>query len=115
ARAGVGARDIRRGFGSLEALERAVAELEPELRRMDILDGDGRLTVGHLRARARRLMAAAGARRCLIVVDYLQLWAKTSRQLRELSDVRSKVDTLGGELIALAKQLDSPILALSSQ
>ena len=79
------------------------------------MDGDGRLTVAHLRGRARRLLAAQGAQRCLIVVDYLQLWAKTSRELRELSDVRAKVDTLGGELIALSKALDSPILALSSQ
>ena len=27
-----------------------------------------------------------GARRCAIVVDYLELWAKTSRELRDLSD-----------------------------
>jgi replicative DNA helicase len=115
ARAGVNPRDVRRGYVDPGALALAVAELAPLLARVDVVDGDGRLTMGHLRARARRLVAAQGARRCLIVVDYLQLWAKTSRELRELSDVRSKVDTLGGELIALSKQLDSPILALSSQ
>jgi replicative DNA helicase len=115
ARAGINPRDVRRGFVNPGALTGAVAELAPLLAQLDIVDGDGRLTVGHLRARARRLLAARGARRCLIVVDYLQLWAKTSRELRALSDVRAKVDTLGGELIALAKQLDSPVLALSSQ
>jgi replicative DNA helicase len=115
ARAGINTRDVRRGYVAAPALERAAAELGPELGRLDVLDGDGRLTVAHLRARARRLMATAGERRCLIVVDYLQLWAKTSRELRGLNDARSKVDTLGGELISLAKQLDCPILALSSQ
>jgi replicative DNA helicase len=113
--AGVNPRDVRRGFVAPEVLVAAGVALGPVLDRLDILDGDGRLTVGHLRGRVRRSLAAQGAPRCLIVVDYLQLWAKTSRELRDLSDVRAKVDTLGGELIALAKQLDSPILALSSQ
>ncbi len=108
-------RDVRRGFVAPEALAAAGAGLRPLLGHLDILDGDGRLTVGHLRSRVRRALAAHGARHCLIVVDYLQLWAKTSRELRDLTDVRAKVDTLGGELISLAKQLDSPVLALSSQ
>ena len=112
---GINARDVRRGFVNPRTLAAAGDELAPLLGRLDILDGDGRLTVGHLRGRARRLLAAQGSRRCLVVVDYLQLWAKTSRELRDLSDVRAKVDTLGGELIALSKQLDSPVLALSSQ
>jgi len=112
---GINARDVRRGFVNPRTVAAAGGELAPLLGRLDILDGDGRLTVGHLRGRARRLLAAQGARRCLVVIDYLQLWAKTSRELRDLSDVRAKVDTLGGELIALSKQLDSPVLALSSQ
>jgi replicative DNA helicase len=115
ARAGLNTRDVGRGFAAPASLERAAGELQPVLGRLDLLDGDGRLTVGRLRSRARRLLAGQGARRCLIVIDYLQLWAKTSRELRDLSDTRSKVDTLGGELIGLAKQLDSPVLALSSQ
>jgi len=114
-RAALNARDVRRGYVKPQALAAAGAELGSVLARLDIVDGDGRLTVSHLRGRARRLRAAQGAQRCLIVVDYLQLWAKTSRELRDLSDVRAKVDTLGGELIALSKQLDAPVLALSSQ
>ncbi|HVT58949.1 MAG TPA: DnaB-like helicase C-terminal domain-containing protein [Thermoanaerobaculia bacterium] len=114
-RAGLNTLDVGRGFAPPASLEKAAAELQPVLQRLELLDGDGRLTVGRLRSRARRLLAEQGARRCLIVVDYLQLWAKTSRELRDLSDTRSKVDTLGGELISLAKQLDSPVLAISSQ
>ena len=114
-RAGVSYRDARRGFVSPDPLAAAAAELKPELARLDILDGDGRLTVGQLRARAKRLQEAHGARRCLVVVDYLQLWAKTSRELRDMNEVRAKVDALGGELIALAKQVDATVLALSSQ
>jgi replicative DNA helicase len=109
------ARDVRHGFVSSRMLASAAGEIEPLLGRLDILDGDGTLTVAQLRARARRLLAAQGVKRCLIVVDYLQLWAKTSRELRHLNDVRGKVDALGGELIELSKRLDSPVLALSSQ
>jgi replicative DNA helicase len=114
-RAGVSYRDARRGFVSPDVLAAAATELRPQLARLDILDGNGRLTVGQLRARAKRLQVAQGSRRCLLVIDYLQLWAKTSRELRDMNEVRGKVDALGGELIALAKQLDATVLALSSQ
>lgn len=115
ARSGVPMRDLSRGFADLEPLHQAAAEMRPVLERLVLVDGDNRLTVGRLRSRARRAMEQRRSEQCLVVVDYLQLWAKVSRELRELSDVRAKVDTLGGELIALARRLDSPILAISSQ
>jgi replicative DNA helicase len=109
------ARDVVRGFADLEALQRAAAALEDALSRLVLIEGDSRLSVGRVRALARQTMETAGAERCLIVVDYLQLWAKTSRDLRAISDVRAKVDTLGGDLVELACRLESPVLALSSQ
>jgi len=63
----------------------------------------------------RRAMEAAGAERGFVVVDYLQLWAKVGREWRDFSDVRSRVDALAGELLALARSVGSPVLALSSQ
>jgi DnaB-like helicase C terminal domain len=53
----------------------------------------------------QRLLFGAGQR----------LHAARTAADREWSDVRLEGGHLGGELIALAKQLDSPILALSSQ
>src|ERR1700687_2206825 len=47
-RAEISARDVRRGYVKAQRLAAAAAELEPALRRLDILDGDGRLTVAHL-------------------------------------------------------------------
>ena len=108
-------RDLSRGYADLDRLAEAAHGLRSELERLVLIDGDNRMTVGRLRAQARRALEQRGAERCLIVVDYLQLWAKVSRELRDLTDVRSKVDTLGGELISLARRLDSPVLAISSQ
>ncbi|MCP3964396.1 MAG: AAA family ATPase, partial [bacterium] len=107
ARAGLPIRDVTRGYADLEKLRVAAEELKPVMERLVLIDGDSRLTVGRLRARARRALEVRRAQRCLVVIDYLQLWAKVSRELRELTDVRSKVDTLGGELISLARRLDS--------
>ncbi len=53
--------------------------------------------------------------RCLVVVDYLQLWAKVAEDLRGNFSVRERVDMLGGLLRELALGLHSPVLALASQ
>jgi replicative DNA helicase len=108
-------RDVSRGFADLEALEEAAVDLRPILGRLGLVEGDGGLTVGWVRSLVRRALHQHEAERCLVVVDYLQLWAKTSRELRSLSDVRARVDALGGDLVNLARQLGSPVLALSSQ
>jgi len=40
--------------------------------------------------------------RCLVLVDYLQLWAKVAEDLRGHFSVRERVDMLGGLLRELA-------------
>jgi replicative DNA helicase len=108
--------DVSRGFVDLSPLSDASAALAVPLRHLQVVEGDGSFTVGMLRALARRgLEQCGGEGPCLVVIDYLQLWAKVSRELQVFSDTRTKVDVLGGELISLARRLDSPILALSSQ
>jgi replicative DNA helicase len=59
-------------------------------------------------------MERAGAPACLVVVDYLQLWAKCSRELAPFSDPRLRVEALAAELLALSRRLASPVLAVSS-
>jgi replicative DNA helicase len=51
----------------------------------------------------------------LIVVDYLQLWAKVAEEWRGVPLVRERVEMLGGALRELALHLQSPVVTLSSQ
>jgi len=113
-RADCGPGDALRGFIEPEKLEEAGRGLEA-LSLLHLHEGGSRWTVAQLRAACRRAMDAAKAPRCLVVVDYLQLWAKVGREWRDFSDVRGRVDALAGELLALARDLGSPVLALSSQ
>jgi replicative DNA helicase len=115
ARGGVSYQDVMRGYADPEALSRSAEELRSLLDRLTLVDGDSHLTITRLRILARQARTRHRAPHCLVVVDYLQLWAKISRELRHLTDTRSKVETLAGDLISLAKRLDSPVLALSSQ
>lgn len=115
ARAGLRASDVQRGYADLEALQRAAADWAPVARLLALVEGTGRLTVAQVRGKALQAMNRAGARRCLVIVDYLQLWAKASGELRGLQSVRERVETLAAALRELSVRLESPVLALSSQ
>ena len=82
--------------------------------RLAFVAGSSRLTVAQVRAHAVRAMHQHHTTQCLIVVDYLQLWAKVAEELRE-SLVRERVEMLGGALRELALHLQSPVVTLSSQ
>lgn len=115
AEAGVNTRDVRRGYADPDALGRAASTLASALSRIVLVEGSGRLTVAQLRARALQAMNRCGSSRCLVVVDYLQLWAKASQEMRGLMSVRERVEALAGELGQLARRLKNPILAVASQ
>ena len=83
--------------------------------RLAVVEGSSQLTVAQVRAQARRAMRQHQAERCLVVVDYLQFWAKVAEDLRGNFSVRERVDMLGGLLRELALGLRSPVLALASQ
>ena len=105
--------DIRRGYADPAALEEAAQRLP--LEQLYLVEGNGALSVADVRAKARRATARHSASQCLVVVDYLQLWAKASRELRELGTIRERVEALGTELGELSRRLDSPVLAIVSQ
>ena len=115
ARAGVNLRDVQRGYADLAKLRRAAEAWEPVAQRLAVIEGSSQLTVAQVRAQARRAMRQHQAERCLVVVDYLQLWAKVAEDLRGNFSVRERVDMLGGLLRELALGLHSPVLALASQ
>ncbi len=88
--------------------------------RLEIVDGTSALTTGQLRGMLRRASLNAGEPKpgqpgALLVLDYLQLYAKASREFAAMREVRGKVDALVAELIALGKSFGGPVLALSSQ
>ena len=115
ARAGVNLRDVQRGYADLAKLRAAAEAWEPVAQRLAVVEGSSQLTVAQVRAQARRAMGQHQTERCLVIVDYLQLWAKVAEDLRGNFSVRERVDMLGGLLRELALSLHSPVLALASQ
>jgi replicative DNA helicase len=115
ARAGVNLRDVQHGYADLAKLRVAAEAWVPVGQRLAVVEGSSQLTVAQVRAQARRAMRQHQAERCLVVVDYLQLWAKVAEDLRGNFSVRERVDMLGGLLRELALSLHSPVLALASQ
>jgi replicative DNA helicase len=114
-RAGINPRDVQRGYADLAKLRAAAEAWQPVAQRLAVVEGSSQLTVGQVRAQARRAMRQHQSERCLVVVDYLQLWAKVAEDLRGNFSVRERVDMLGGLLRELALSLHSPVLALASQ
>jgi replicative DNA helicase len=115
ARAGVNLRDVQRGYADLAKLRSAAVAWQPVAERLAVVEGTSQLTVAQVRAQALRAMRHHHAECCLVVVDYLQLWAKVAEDLRGNFSVRERVDMLGGLLRELALRLRSPVLALASQ
>jgi replicative DNA helicase len=114
-RAGVNLRDVQRGYADLTKLRSTAEAWAPVAQRLAVVEGSSQLTVAQVRAQARRAMRQHQAERCLVVVDYLQLWAKVAEDLRGNFSVRERVDMLGGLLREMALALRSQVLALASQ
>jgi replicative DNA helicase len=115
ARAGINPRDVQSGYADLTKLRAAATAWQPIAQRLAVVEGSSALTVAQVRAHALRAMRQHHAERCLVVVDYLQLWAKVAEDLRGNFSVRERVEMLGGLLRELALRLRSPVLALASQ
>jgi replicative DNA helicase len=112
---GVNPQDVYRGQADLTRLRAAARTWQPVAARLALVEGSGRLTVAQVRAQALRAMQHHGTTQCLVIVDYLQLWAKVAEELRGSMSVRERVELLGSALRELAARLHSPVLALSSQ
>jgi hypothetical protein len=112
---GMDSRDVRRGRVPMKEARTAAERWSEKARRLAIVDGHSELTRPQLRAKARRHRNRFDADRCLVVVDYLQFYAKVAEDLRGM-DTRAKVEVMGDELRNdVGKRLRSPVLAISSQ
>lgn len=93
-------------------LERAAAEASEPLDRMSIVRADPTMEIAALQDLAGGVVARSDRDRCLIVIDYLQVWAAGSRQF---SEFRHEIAKLTSSLRRLSIDLSSPVLAISSQ
>ena len=106
---GISSELIRRGKITDDDFQRLV-EVSRELQALPLyIDATGGLTIAQLASRARRLKRQRGIG--LIVVDYLQLLAGSSRKQAEGRVQEVTEITVG--LKALAKELAVPVIALS--
>lgn len=115
ARGGVNPLDVQRGSADLGKLREGARLWQPLAERIAIIEGTQALTVAQVRAMALRAMNRHKSTQCLIVVDYLQLWAKASQELRSMATVRERVETMATMLRELSTRLKSPVVALASQ
>ncbi len=115
AHGGVNPLDVARGTADLQKLHAGAAGWRETAEHIALIEGGAALTVAQIRATALRAMNRHKADRCLIIVDYLQLMAKASAELRGMATVRERVETLGAMLRELSTRLRSPVLALASQ
>ena len=115
ARGGVNPFDVQRGFADLAKLREGAEAWRPVAERLALIEGTAALTISQIRALARRAMNHHKANQCLIIIDYLQLLAKASNELRGMATVRERVEVAGAMLRELATRLRSPVIALASQ
>ena len=113
--AGVSPRAVRRGQVPTGKVRTAAKRWKQETRRLAFVEGTADLTTSRIRTKAKRHTGRFGADRCLIVLDYLQLFAKRSEQFERYTDQRERVQKAGNELRAAGMALRSPVLAIASQ
>ena len=99
------------GWGDVADLLRAAGEHGDNLARLYLLEGTVKLTVAHVKAKALQIMAAHGASRCLVILDYIQ---KAAALRRDAPDYRLAVNGLVAELREVGLRLDSPVLVIAA-
>jgi replicative DNA helicase len=75
------------------------------------IDDSSMLSTFDLRARCRRFMSRHANRKCLVVVDYLQLMSSDSR--RSDNNRQQEVADISRMLKAVAREFEIPVIALS--
>jgi replicative DNA helicase len=114
AEAEINSQTVSRGEQPMDDLRPAAQRWHDKTRRLGFIEGRGDLRIGQIRGKAQRLMNRFEATRCLIVVDYLQLYAKSAEHFQGMT-VAARVELMGDQLGNLGKRLRSPVLAISSQ
>lgn len=82
---------------------------------LTIVEGDDTTTIDSIAGIASAQMARAGANRCFIVIDYLQILPLHRDDAGRVTSTKDRVDLHVSALRRLARQLGSPVLAISSE
>ncbi len=116
--AGESTKKFEDGIANPDTLRAIVAKLGPVLVPLHFLEGRADTTTAEIRQRARQAMAKSSESRCLVIVDYVQHWART-RQAAEVTvnrDLRQIVTAICSDLREdVVKELNCPVLCVSSQ
>jgi replicative DNA helicase len=80
-----------------------------------VVEGDETTTIDVLREIAKQRMAQARSERCLICVDYLQILPAREQDAKRITSAKDRVDLHVSSLRRLARQLDSPVVAISAE
>lgn len=110
--AGLESKRYGEGRGNPNDIHQAMLRYGAALSPLYLIEGNGRLEVGQLKAKALAAMNKHKQERCLIVVDYVQRWAGAKQSF---TDYRHVVAGMVSDLRELALRLKSPVLAISSQ
>lgn len=110
--AGLDVRAALDGQLPADAVRAACEAHRATLDRIALLRAEPLLEVAALSKLARQAIEQSDAAAGLVIVDYLQVWAAGNR---DFSEFRHEIAKLTTSLRHLAVELDSPVLALSSQ
>lgn len=105
-------RDASDGKIDGKELAEALSAQREMFQHINILEADPNLTAASVGDTARRLRDDFKAESCLVIVDYLQVWASGNR---DFSEFRHEVSKLTTSLRQLSLSLECPVLAISSQ
>ena len=113
-RYGLNSKPYMDGYGDLSSLEAKINDANRSgwTEKVHIVQGSDKVTVPYLKAIVLAVMEKHNADKGLIVVDYLQRWA---RQIPSQREFRLVVSALSSELRTLSESLKTPVIAISSQ
>ncbi|MBI3947821.1 MAG: AAA family ATPase [Armatimonadetes bacterium] len=107
--------DLRQGTADAAAVGRVIADSAAEAARLAFIPGNISLTVAALHAAARAALRRHEARRCLMVVDSLPVWAAHGVDVAHCASSADRAEALAILLRELGAALDSPVLGVAAQ
>ena len=112
----INSRDIQKGRLSEkeeDRLQEAIGKYSNHASRIYIYEADGaRTTTETIKAKARQLLKKHNVKRIFIAIDYLQL-LPLANGLSNKTD-KERIDRACSDLRRMARDLDSPVVAVSS-
>lgn len=82
---------------------------------LTIVEGGEKTNVDTICGLAQRQMVKAGATRCLVIVDYLQIMPVAVDAAKGMTSVKDRIDFQVSALRRMARQLDSPVWVISAE